>query len=408
MEEYKIPLRDKTGIIDYAYVSKEDYENVNQYKWNKMKTSSDELYYAGSTQKGDILKMHQFIMGKAPDGFVIDHWNGNGLDNRRENLRFITNKQNAQNIAKREGLTSKYKGVSYDKKGKIWVMCYSNEWRSRHEIEEDAAKEYDKYVLLKFGEGARTNGLVIWEDVKHLKLEDEFKKNIRTLPKNISYNKKTKTYYANLRYNKINYTSKPYMNIEDAIKALEIIKNTIQLIKDMENKLHIDQTITKNADDIAVIHVKNDAGKNVCEALVDDEHWHDLKSYSWFLKNNYVSTNIDGITTSMHKYLMKKVHNFEATKTEIIDHANKIKHDNRMINLRINTYSGNGHNKTKKKNTSSQYIGVTKEGGKWRARIQKQGVKYRLGTHEIEIEAAKAYNVKATELYGEFANLNIF
>ena len=41
MEKYKIPLRNKNGdIIDYAYVSPEDYENVNQYKWCKL-TSKD-------------------------------------------------------------------------------------------------------------------------------------------------------------------------------------------------------------------------------------------------------------------------------------------------------------------------------------------------------------------------------
>ena len=120
--------------------------------------------------------MHKYIMKEPPEGFVIDHWNLNGLDNTRANLRFITREQNGQNVAKREGTLSKYKGVSYDKRDKTWIMSYAKEWRSLHKFEEDAAKEYEQYVLLKFKEGARINGLVLWEDVKHLKLEDEFKK----------------------------------------------------------------------------------------------------------------------------------------------------------------------------------------------------------------------------------------
>ena len=409
MEEYKIPLRNNKGnIIDYAYVSQKDYVSVNRYKWYRWSSIEDKVVYAVSNLKGDSTRMHQFIMGKAPDGLVIDHWNLNGLDNRRENLRFITKQQNGQNIAKREGLTSKYKGVCYDKRTKLWIMTYAKEWTSSHEFEEDAANEYDKYVLLKFGEGARTNGLVLWEDVKHLKLENEFKKKIKIIPKGITYNKKYKLYVINVQYNKVKYQSKSYKNLEDALKELENIQNIIQHVKDMENKLHISQQIMRNSDGVAVIYVKNNIGKTVCEALVDDEHWHDLKNYSWFLKKKYVITNINEITNSMHKYLMKKVHNFESTKTKIIDHANKIKHDNRMCNLRINTISGNNHNKNKKINAISQYIGVSKSGNKWTSQIRKNNVIYRLGTYEIEIEAAKAYNVKATELYGEFANLNLF
>jgi hypothetical protein len=56
---------------------------------------------------------------------------------------------------------------------------------------------------------------------------------------------------------------------------------------------------------------------------------------------------------------------------------------------------------------SSRYIGVSKHKKIWQADISKDGVKYNLGRHEIEEDAARAYNSKALELYGEFANLNV-
>ena len=63
------------------------------------------------------LKMHHAILGKPPQGYVVDHINGNRLDNRRCNLRFVTHQQNAFNTRKHrvENGTSRFKGVSYMK-----------------------------------------------------------------------------------------------------------------------------------------------------------------------------------------------------------------------------------------------------------------------------------------------------
>ena len=97
MEEYKVPLRDISGdIIDYAFVSKEDYDKVMARKWCKqvVKHSKSGLCYALSNKSGDTIRMHQLVMGKAPEGMVIDHINNNGLDNRRENLRIRARENN--------------------------------------------------------------------------------------------------------------------------------------------------------------------------------------------------------------------------------------------------------------------------------------------------------------------------
>ena len=56
--------------------------------------------------------------------------------------------------------------------------------------------------------------------------------------------------------------------------------------------------------------------------------------------------------------------------------------------------------------TTSKYKGVWKE-SKWRTGIRHNYKTIHLGSFETEAEAARAYNAKATELFGEFANLNI-
>jgi hypothetical protein len=106
----------------------------------------------------------------------------------------------------------------------------------------------------------------------------------------------------------------------------------------------------------------------------------------------------------MHRYLTN------ASKQDIlVDHINKNSVDNRLVNLRFNTFSGNGHNKTKIENATSKYYGVywRKSSKRWAAAISKDLITYNIGEFKIEEEAAAAYNSKARELYKEFANLNV-
>lgn len=100
----------------------------------------------------------------------------------------------------------------------------------------------------------------------------------------------------------------------------------------------------------------------------------------------------------MHRYLIKC--------DEIIDHINGNRKDNRLCNLRKSNVSLNSHNKKKKENTTSKYIGVRFNKNKYTASITKDGKCYYLGRFENEEDAAKAYNKKSVELYGEFAKLN--
>lgn len=105
-------------------------------------------------------RIHRIILGLTDNRLVVDHKNGNPLDNRRENLRVCLQSQNAKNRGKSEGVyTSKFKGVFF-KKDK-WMAKISTNYKAIHigsfETEEDAAKAYNNAAEKLHGEFAYLN-----------------------------------------------------------------------------------------------------------------------------------------------------------------------------------------------------------------------------------------------------------
>lgn len=87
-----------------------DFDYLNQFRWHL----NTVIGYVTSWIDGKNQYIHQIIMGKKP-GMVLDHINGNKLDNRRCNLRFCTTKENVRNTKKSKNNTSGFNGVSYRK-----------------------------------------------------------------------------------------------------------------------------------------------------------------------------------------------------------------------------------------------------------------------------------------------------
>jgi hypothetical protein len=73
--------------------------------------------------------MHSVILGDRED-FECDHINGNGLDNRRSNLRLVTHRQNGQNMHILK--TSQYPGVYWRKENKKWRADLSVDNKTIH------------------------------------------------------------------------------------------------------------------------------------------------------------------------------------------------------------------------------------------------------------------------------------
>lgn len=110
--------QDQVALVDDC-----DFERLNEFKWYARKDRSK--FYAARMSplidgERQEIRMHHEIIGVPPEGHEIDHRNGNGLRNTRENLRFVTRRQNCQNIKNIE-TSSQYPRVSWHKQDKKWM-----------------------------------------------------------------------------------------------------------------------------------------------------------------------------------------------------------------------------------------------------------------------------------------------
>lgn len=140
----------------YADVDDEDYTNLCKHKWFAVKYY--DTFYAKAHINNKTVHMHRFIFNTERE---VDHINGNGLDNRKLNLRSSTHQQNSFNSRKTLGVSSIYKGVSWDRVNSKWraVIMLDGKQRSlgRFTDETDAAKAYNEEAVKLFGEFALLN-----------------------------------------------------------------------------------------------------------------------------------------------------------------------------------------------------------------------------------------------------------
>lgn len=145
-------------------VDRQDAWLVRKYRWRTVATNTmyPDKKYAMSTERinGKQQYMHRFILGDSVIGLDTDHVNGDGLDNRRRNIRPATRTQNLINVGPHSNNKSGYKCVSFDSSRGLWIArARDNEGRykffGRFKTAKEAAAVVKQKALEHHGEFAR-------------------------------------------------------------------------------------------------------------------------------------------------------------------------------------------------------------------------------------------------------------
>lgn len=144
----------------FTIVDDEDFDDLNKNKWYCSAHGYAVRNIRINKERKAIEQMHVQIIGKRDD-LKTDHINGNRLDNRKINLRFVTSKQNNQNRASKKISTSKFKGIYWYERRNKWIAQIKIGDKKYHlgcyDSEQDAAYVYNCWAESFFGEYARLN-----------------------------------------------------------------------------------------------------------------------------------------------------------------------------------------------------------------------------------------------------------
>ena len=155
-DRVEIPLTQ--GYV--AIVDSEDAEAVLAFRWHARPCARG-VYAGRNTRRPDGRRapqlLHTFLTGWS----YVDHRNGDGLDNRRANLRETTRAENMRNRRRNLNSTSGYKGVGWHKVAQKWWASIQADGRRRHiglyPTAEEAALAYDAAARDLHGEYATLN-----------------------------------------------------------------------------------------------------------------------------------------------------------------------------------------------------------------------------------------------------------
>jgi hypothetical protein len=142
----------------FALVDPDDYTALIKHKWSASKWGN--TFYAVRSQGRTQIKMHRQITN-APPHLLVDHRDHNGLNNTKQNLRLCTQSENAKNQRPRNDGSSKFKGVSWNKRDKHFDVRLRYNGRNLYigssKSELEAARAYDSAAKFYYGNFACTN-----------------------------------------------------------------------------------------------------------------------------------------------------------------------------------------------------------------------------------------------------------
>ncbi len=142
----------------YTTVDDEDFDWLNQWNWTIRRDEKSGVSYANRNERGIDGKQHRVHMHReivnAPDGYEVDHVDGDGLNNTRGNLRIVTRAENLRNRKTFKNSKSGFKGVLFNPANRRWIARIN---LGTFDSSEEAARAYDEAIKKLFGDLAEPN-----------------------------------------------------------------------------------------------------------------------------------------------------------------------------------------------------------------------------------------------------------
>ncbi len=422
LDHRKIKLSDNKGEV---LVSIEDYDLLSKDTWH--------LNSGGYPANGKKELMHRIIMKEEllkcktinPDiTFLVDHIEGEKLDNRRKYLRVTNHAVNAQNRLKTQNEKStSYKGISfYENEQRYFARITINGYPQpigNYITLSEAVFAYDMYIV--HNKLDNSNLIIPEKREEYLKSEytppqqREFKSKYngvgidkKRFVCRINHPDNRPSVYRgtseidcakacdkfivdrNLKGIKLNF-QEDYPDYET-----RIIKTLCEDFEGFINKGIKGEEFIKFKDNVVRLTIKS-ANKSTYDeiVLVDKEIYEIIKYYGCSIntkKNKeYVTVNAfnNGTNVSLHRLVM----DFPVEGMDV-DHIHGNKLDNRKKALREVPHSQNSQNRVKNPNSSNTYTGVNKKNKKWVVTIGLNNDKIPLGSFDIE-----EYGARMRDLY---------
>jgi hypothetical protein len=135
----KVPLYNREGVVVAHALVDKCHSDLLSLRWHR----DNNGYARTSINRETKRRIHTYIL-EAPEGFMVDHEDGDPLNNTGTNLRLTTRAQNQQNLKARTGCRSEYRGVCFDEHYGKWKarVQVAGKVKSKLFIDEDEAGQW--------------------------------------------------------------------------------------------------------------------------------------------------------------------------------------------------------------------------------------------------------------------------
>lgn len=146
---------------EFTLVDEDDFKKYGHLKWClSSKGYVTRKQWNKKIKVDEEIRMHRVILS-AKKGTIVDHVNRNKLDNRKSNLRLVSEHQSKWNVGIGSRNKTGFKGVSFEKSRGVYrasiMLKGKQNFIGRFPCKIQAAKEYNKFAKKLFGKYAVLN-----------------------------------------------------------------------------------------------------------------------------------------------------------------------------------------------------------------------------------------------------------